>query len=68
MQGSSCAALGLGVALILTAPAWAGDGHQNNQSGEQDKGLQGFVSVGVGLIPDYEGSQDYAATPYLEAR
>jgi outer membrane scaffolding protein for murein synthesis (MipA/OmpV family) len=31
-------------------------------------GIKGTLALGVGLIPDYEGSSTYKATPYAEAR
>jgi outer membrane scaffolding protein for murein synthesis (MipA/OmpV family) len=60
MHMSGSAALGLGIALVLVAPATA------QAAAQQDNKIQGYISVGTGLLPDYEGSNAYELTPYLE--
>lgn len=51
--------------MVVARPALAqNSGGNSGQSG----GLKGFISLGAGLIPDYEGSDDYSATPYVEGR
>jgi outer membrane protein len=36
--------------------------------GQTNDGVQGYVSVGAGLLPDYEGASKYVPVPYLDGQ
>lgn len=59
----------VGLPLILSccavAPAWSAD--LDEKDGEADKGIHGFLVLGGGVEPDYEGASEYAATPHFYA-
>lgn len=61
--------LAAGATLVTTscavAPAWSAD--LGDQDDEAATGLHGFVVLGGGVEPDFEGSSDYAATPHIYA-
>lgn len=46
----------------LLANDFVADGRQSNQS------TYGFVGLGVGMVPEYEGASDYQTIPFLAAR
>lgn len=60
--------LALSIAFYGAEPSLALAAQQDASKAGQDGSLQGFVTVGVGLIPDYEGSRSYQAIPYLDGR
>jgi outer membrane protein len=59
MGTRTCAAGGVGLAP-------SGEVHEEYQP--QAKGTQASVGLGLGAAPDYEGSNDYRAVPWLMAR
>ena len=58
-------ALCMSATLLLAAPCRAGD-----VAGKDDaeSHWDGYVSLGAGLLPDYDGSKYYEILPYVEGR
>ena len=57
----------LGAATLLaTAPVLSLAAQENRP--DRDGGLDGFVAGGIGIAPDYEGSDDYQAIPLVFTR
>jgi len=73
MNAGNCAIVVL-VGLALTVPAAAfADSHGGDAAGEEmdssdSRGWRFDLGAGVGVAPDYEGSEDYQAVPLLAAR
>jgi outer membrane scaffolding protein for murein synthesis (MipA/OmpV family) len=75
MKSFPAALCGLALAAALGGQAFA-QGDQSSQSGQPDQsgqsdqsgGIQGTISVGAGLLPDYEGASKYIIVPYVEAQ
>jgi MipA family protein len=55
----------LALSGCAVAPAWSAD--LGDQDDEPVGGLHGFVVLGGGVEPDYEGASEYAATPHFYA-
>ena len=53
-------------ALLATAPVLSAAAQENRPDGEG--GLNGFIAGGIGIAPDYEGSDDYQAIPLVFTR
>ncbi len=56
------ASVSIALLVGLCAPALAQD------KPEDEGGIQGLVSAGAGLLPEYEGASSYMAVPYFEAQ
>ena len=53
-------------AIGALAPAFASA--QDGPEADREAGLNGFVAIGLGVAPDYEGSDDYELIPIPVAR
>jgi outer membrane scaffolding protein for murein synthesis (MipA/OmpV family) len=58
----------LGVASLGVCAATAQEQKQDGQPGNQETKIEGYISLGAGVLPDYVGSKYYEAIPFATAR
>ncbi|HWC63856.1 MAG TPA: MipA/OmpV family protein [Rhizomicrobium sp.] len=54
--------------LAAAAPACAQDNPTGGDGGIPKEGIQGYVALGAGLLPDYEGASKYVTVPYFDGQ
>jgi outer membrane scaffolding protein for murein synthesis (MipA/OmpV family) len=61
-------ALTAGLCLMGSVAASADDAQSGPADNDRTKGVHGYLNLGAGVAPDYEGSQDYRPIPVIAGK
>jgi len=68
MAAPKAVLLGLFLTATIGVSASAKDSQKNSADDDSGSSIAGFVSAGIGWVPDYQGSSHYKIRPYFEGR